>query len=277
MKRFVGLAFSAGLVLAASATHAQTPAPNDAGRSLYRPISDFDGPYERPYSYGPPPAYEPPPYAEPAPVPPAPVYGYGGGYDDGGGYGPPLLPLPEVYAVLRDNGFSPLGAPHLHGLTYAIAAMDPRGAHGRLVIDARNGRILRFEPSYGYGPYGENFAPERMSYPEPEAALPPRVIYGSPRPPAPVPHVASHAVPLPSPKPAVAARPPEPAQPPQRSAAIEPRPAAPPATPPSAPPPSQANASPAPQPHTAPAPTVGEAKPMAARPDKPMPPVQGFE
>ena len=276
MKRFGGLAVAAGLVLAASAAHAQILAPNDAGRSIYRPVSDFDGPYERPYSYQPPPAYEPPPYVEPAPVPPAPVYGYGGGYDDGDGYGPPLLPLPEVYAVLRDNGFSPLGAPHLHGLTYAIAAMDRRGENGRLLIDARNGRILRFVPSYGYGPYGQNFGPERMSYPGPEGALPPpHVIYGSTPPSARAPHVASRSVPLPSPKPVIAARPPEPAQPPQRSAAIEPRPA----TPPAAPPPSQANASPPPQPHAAPVPnaTVGEAKPLAAQPDKAMPPVQGFE
>jgi hypothetical protein len=217
-------------------------------------------------------------------VPPAPVYGYGGGYDYGGGYGAPLLPPQEVYAVLRDNGFSPLGAPHLHGLTYAIAAMDRRGENGRLMIDARNGRILRFMPGYGYGPYGENFRPERMSYPGPQAALPqPRVIYGS-QPPAP--HIASRTVPLPTPKPVIAAKPPEPAQPPQRSAAIEPRPATPPAAPRSAPPPSQANASPTPQPHAAPATpanaapqpnaTAGEAKPSAAAAE-PMPPVQGLE
>jgi hypothetical protein len=278
MKRVVGLALSAGLVFAATAAHAQM---------LVRPVSDFSGPYERPYAYGPPPAYAPPPYSEQAPVPPAPVYGYGGGYDYGGGYGPPLMPPQEVYAVLRDNGFSPLGAPHLRGFTYAIAAMDRRGENGRLVIDARNGRILRFMPGYGYGPYGENFGPERMSYPGPDAALsPPRVIYGS-QPPAPAPHIASRTVPLPAPKPVIAATPPEPAQPPQRSAAIEPRPATPPAAPRSAPLPSQANASPPPQPHAAPVtpanaapqPTVGEAKPSATvtQPSQPMPPVQGLE
>jgi hypothetical protein len=290
MKRFGKWALSAGLVFAASAAHAQMLAPTDAGRSIYRPVSDFDGPYEHPYSYGAPPAYGPPPYEESAPpVPPAPVYGYGGGYDYRGGYGAPLLPPQEVYAVLRENGFSPLGIPHLRGMVYAIAAIDPHGENGRLTIDARNGRILGFMPAYGNGPYGENFGPDRMSGPGPEAALPPpTVIYGTPRPPAPVPHIASRTVPLPSPKPAIAAKPPEPVQPPQRSAAIEARPAMPPAAPRSVPPPSQANASPPPQPHAAPAAptnatppnaTVGEAKPSATvvQPSQQMPPVQGFE
>ena len=89
MKRFAGWAVSAGLVLAASAANAQMPGP-------YRAVSDFDGPYDRPYGAVPP--------------PPPPVYNYGA-YGPGGGPGPALLPPQEVYAVLRDNGFSPLGVP----------------------------------------------------------------------------------------------------------------------------------------------------------------------
>lgn len=114
MKRFAGLAVVAGLMVAASAANAQMPAP-------YQGVSDFDGPYERPYGAVP-------------PAPPPPVY------NNYGGYGPSLLPLPEVYAVLRDNGFSPLGAPYQRGLVYVIAAMDRNGQDGRLAIDARNGR-----------------------------------------------------------------------------------------------------------------------------------------
>ena len=82
MKRFsglvLGLAVSAGLMFAATAANAQMLAP-------FRAVSDFEGPYERPYGAVP-------------PGPPA--YNYGG-------YGPPagLMPMPEVYAVLRDNGF----------------------------------------------------------------------------------------------------------------------------------------------------------------------------
>jgi len=268
MKRFAGWALSAGLVVVATAANAQTPAPNDAGRSTYRAISDFDGPYERPYAA--------------APAPP-PDYNYGA-YRPYAGYGPPLMPPREVYAVLRDNGFSPLGIPHQRGFVYTIAVIDQNGQDGRLVIDARNGRILRFVPAYGYSPYGENDPAERMSGNGPEGALPPpTVVRGMPRPPAPIPHVASRSVPLPAPKPAVAVRP---EQSPQHSAAVETKPATPP-PPPSAPPSSTANASPA-TPGAAPtgqanaAPptsaTVGEAKPAPViRPTQAMPKVQGLE
>src|SRR5215468_7241829 len=176
MKRVFGLAAAAGLVFAATAANAQMLAP-------YRAVSDFDGPYERPYGAVP-------------PAPP-PVYNYGA-------YGPPagLMPMPEVYAVLRDNGFSPLGVPHQRGFVYTIAVIDRNGEDGRLVIDARNGRIIRFVPAWGGGPFG-NYEAERMSGYGSEAALPPpTVIRGTPRPPASVPHVASRAVPLPAPKPA---------------------------------------------------------------------------
>ncbi|MBV9461513.1 MAG: hypothetical protein JO141_28925 [Bradyrhizobium sp.] len=271
MMRFKGWAITAGLVLAATAANAQGLAPPDAGRPSYRSVSDFDGP--GPYGAMPPP---------PPPGPP-PVYNYGG-------YGPPLMPLQEVYAVLRDNGFSPLGVPHQRGMVYFIAAVDRGGNDGRLVIDARDGRILRFVPSYGYGggPYGGYFRPERPPgyIPDrapgygPETSLPPpTVIRGIPRPPGPVPHVASRTVPLPSPKPAVAGGP-SPAAP-QQSAAIETKPAAaptgaaaPPAPAHTSPPPS-AQASVAPSPSTT---TVGEAKPQAPiQPTQPMPAAQGLE
>ena len=253
MKRFAGWALVAGLMLAGSAANAQMLVP-------YRGVSDFDGPYERPYGAVP-------------PAPP-PVYNYGG-------YGQSLLPPQEVYAVLRDNGFSPLGIPHQRGLVYVIAAIDRRGEDGRLVIDARNGRILRFVPAYGYGyggpaPYGDNFGAEQMSAPGSDTAMPPpTVIRGVPRPPASVPHVASRAVPMPAPKPSIVAKPAEPT--PQQSAAIEARPVTPPApaasTAPAAPAPSQANASTPPS--TA---TVGEAKPAPViRPTQQMPAAQGLD
>ena len=68
------------------------------------------------------------------------------------GYGPSLLPATEVYTVLRENGFSPLGIPRLRGSVYTIAVIDRRGDDGRLVIDARDGRIVRFLPARGIGP-----------------------------------------------------------------------------------------------------------------------------
>jgi hypothetical protein len=191
------------------------------------------------------------------------------------------MPPQEVYAVLRDNGFSPLGVPHQRGFVYFIAAVDRGGNDGRLVIDARNGRILRFMPSYGGygpGPYVGPFGPDGMPGYGPETSLPPpTVIRGGPRPPGSIPHVASRTVPLPSPKPAVAGTPPS--APPQQSAAIETRPAAAPtvtAAPPAAahtslPPSAQASV-------TSSTMTVGEAKPQPAiQPTRPMPAAQGLE
>ena len=253
MMRFKGLAMTAGFVLAATAAHAQMLAPTDAGRSSYHAASDFDGPY----------AAMPPP---PPPGPP-PAYNYGG-------YGPPLMPPQEVYAVLRDNGFSPLGVPHQRGLVYFIAAVDRGGNDGRLVIDARNGRILRFMPSYGGygpGPYVGPFGPDQMPGYGPETSLPPpTVIRGGPRPPASIPHVASRTVPLPSPKPAVAG---DPAAAPQQSAAIETKPAT--AAPAHASPTPSAQASVTPPPSTT---TVGQAKPQPAiQATQAMPAAQGLE
>ena len=255
MTRFVSWAVSAGLVFAATAANAQMLAP-------YRAASDFDGPYGVPYG-APPPA-------------PPPVYNYGG-------YAPPLLPPTEVYAVLRDNGFSPLGIPHQRGLVYTIAVLDRNGEDGRLVIDARNGRIIRFVPAWGgYGPYRESFGPERMGY-QPDVALPPpTVIRGMPRPPASVPHVGNRAVPLPVPKRSIAARRPAPAQ---QSAAIETKSQAPASSPPmaSVQPPAQFHPAPAPsaQANASPPPantTIGEAKaPAMIRPTQPMPPAEGLE
>jgi len=168
MKLFTGWVVSAGLVLTAAAANAQVLVPYQIGRPGYAAVSDFEGPY--------------------AAMPPdAPVPRYG--------YGPTLLPPQEVYTVLRENGFSPLGAVQQRGFVYTIAVVDRRGDDGRLVIDARTGRILRFMPAYyrmGDNP-GEDM---------PAAYGPPpvRPIRGGPRPPASIPHLASRtptAVPLP--------------------------------------------------------------------------------
>ena len=107
----------------AAAANAQVLAPYDAGRSPYAAVSDFGGPY----------AAMPPDEAPPP------------------GYGPRLLPPTEVYTVVRENGFSPLGIPQQRGLVYTIAVIDRGGDDGRLVIDARNGRIVRFMPAYRMG------------------------------------------------------------------------------------------------------------------------------
>ncbi|PSO19094.1 hypothetical protein [Bradyrhizobium sp. MOS003] len=258
MKFFTGCVAAATLVLAISAGHgqvlAQVPA-NGIARGAVIAVSDFDGPYAPPEAAPP----MPPRYGQ--------GYGYSYGYDE---RGPALLPSTEVYAVLRENGFSPLGIPRLRGSVYTIAVIDRRGDDGRLVIDARDGRIIRFMPAadaYGMAPAVKE--PAIGSY-GPQSALPPPTVIraGPPRPPALIPHVASRTVPLPRAAPQrgqtpVAAKPAEPVA--QQAQA------------PTAQPVQQA-ATAAAKPAEAAASTVGQAKPAPAiLPTQEMPAAQGLD
>jgi hypothetical protein len=243
MKLFTGWVISAGLVLTAATAHAQGAAPTGTGGS-YTAVSDVDGPY--------------------AAVPPeAPVRSYG--------YGPTLLPPREVYTVVRENGFSPLGIPRQRGLIYVISVIDRGGDDGRLVIDARNGRIIRFMPAYRLGSNSNEDVPATYG---PSRPLPPiSNSEGVPRPPASVPKVASRTplVPMPKASPpradevkplAVKPSSEKPAPgPAQQSAAVQIKPA---------------EAPPAPQ---AAAPATVEAKPATPQiqPTQEMPKVQGLE
>ena len=190
MKLFTG-SLAAGLVLLAGGVQAQVPGP-------YRAASDFDAPY----------AVAPPPV-------PGPQYGYSPG--------PGLLPSTEVYSVLRDNGFSPLGIPRLRGVVYTIAVIDRGGEDGRLMIDARNGRIIRFVPAYRMG--GDNYYEDQSTLGGPSvASQPPQAqapdhVQAAPRPSRPA-HVASRSVPMPKASP-IAAKP----APVQQAAAPAPKPA----------------------------------------------------
>jgi hypothetical protein len=245
MKFFTGCVTAAVLALAASTGHAQVPAGVIA-RGAVIAVSDFDGPYA--------PEAAPPRF----------------GYDHHQERGPALALLPptEVYAVLRENRFSPFGIPRLRGNVYTIAVIDRSGEDGRLLIDARDGRIIRFMPAidaYGMAPaYDE---PAVAPY-GPQTALPPPTVIrsGPPRPPAPIPHVASRAVPVPkaAPRraetPVATTKPAEPraqaaqAQPAQQAAVVQAKPA------------------------EAAAPMVGEAKPAPAiLPTQEMPAAQGLD
>jgi hypothetical protein len=192
MKLFTGC-LAAGLLVGAAGVQAQVLAPYEVGRSPYRPASDIGGPY----------AAAPPEVV-------APRYGYG----------PTLLPATEVYTVLRESGFSPLGIPRLRGYVYTISVIDRGGEDGRLVIDARTGRILRFVPAYRTG---DNFHDDLSGVYGPPGAPPPpaHVVAG---PPKALPRVASRsAVPIPKANP-LTARSAAP-QPAQQSAAPRPKPA----------------------------------------------------
>jgi hypothetical protein len=265
MKLFTGWVVSAGLVLAATAANAQGPAPTVIGSPSYTAVSDIGGRYAEMVPEAPPPRYYGPNYAP--------------NYEPG--YGPALLPPTEVYTILRESGFSPLGIPQQRGLFYTIAVVDRRGDDGRLVIDARTGQIIRFMPAYRMG---SNFNDDPPRAYGPAGPLPPiSNMRGVPRPPEPVPKMASRApsyVPIPKAAPPhagdlkpegapLAAKPatekpatekpaPEPAQ---QSAAVQAKPAdVPAAHPPAAVP-------------------IVEAKPAASeiRPTQEMPKAQGLE
>ena len=277
MKLFTGWALAAGLALTAGAASAQVLGPSR--------VSDFGGPYvEGPYRGGP---YYAPPPAEVAPPPPR--YGYGGygpGYAPG--YAPAaLVPPQEVYNIIRQAGFSPLSIPRQRGFIYTIAVVDRGGEDGRLVIDARSGRILRFVPAWQNGSPYEGGA-WNSSY-GPPGPLPPGAgrsdLRSDLKPQAPAPRVASRSVPVPKPSP-LAAKPAEPAKPAETAAAnpaVEPaKPAVEAAKPAPQPPTQQAAVTPAKPADSAPATTgtIGQtqAKPAPSiLPTQDMPKAQGLE
>lgn len=199
MNLFTGCVVAAGLVFGATAASAQMLGPSR--------VSDFSSPYgDGPYRGGP---YYAPPPAEVAPPPQLPPrYGYGGYGSYGPAYAPAaLVPPHEVYNIIREAGFSPLGIPRQRGFIYTIAVIDRGGEDGRLVIDARSGRILRFVPAWHHGgPYDGAW---NSSY-GPPGPLPP-AMRNSERQPAPGPQVASRGIPVPKPSP-LAGRPSEPSK-----------------------------------------------------------------
>lgn len=249
--KFSGWVISAGLVLSAAAANAQVVAPYGMGRSPYQAVSDVDGPYAAMLQEAPGPRYPEPRYGEPR---------YGG---------PMLLPPQEVYSIVRESGFSPLGIPRQRGFVYTISVIDRGGDDGRLVIDARTGRILRFMPA---DRMGDNFYDEPTVGYGPAGPPPIGMVRGAPRPPGSIPHVASRTPIVPTPRAA-----------PPRAVGVGPRPAAPLAATTAAPEPAQQSAAvqakPAEAPPPAAAPTAVEARPAAPQiqPTQEMPKAQGLE
>ncbi|WP_458759878.1 hypothetical protein ACSVBT_03460 [Afipia sp. TerB] len=101
-----------------------------------------------------------------------------------------VLPPREVFAVVRERGFEPMGPARRRGWVYSVSAIDPNGENGRVVVDARTGRVMRFVPAYAmtprmgheiavrYGRFGQTIEEPRYA----------------PRPPAGVPHSSLHGV-----------------------------------------------------------------------------------
>lgn len=221
MKLFAGWVMSAVFALAAAAANAQVLAPRVTA------VSDVGAPYAAMPPEAPPPGYGP-------------------------SYGSRLLPPSEVHVIAREAGFAPLGIPQQRGLVYTISVIDNAGDDGKLVIDARSGRIIRFIPAYRMG---DNFNGDLDVAYGAVGTLPPPINSSyrrAPRPPLPIPHVASRSgAPLPK------AHAPRPEPVPAQQSAATAKPAEPQATPPS--------------------PTVGMAKPsVQIMPTQEMPAAQGF-
>jgi hypothetical protein len=280
-KRLTGYAVAVGATLVAGTAVVpparaadDLPMVDDIRIPMPRVLEEEDGVppargYERPY-------YERP-YSQQRPYRPGP-YGQGSyAAIPSAGYGRPALdarpviPPPQIVAILRSTGYSPLGQMTQRGWIYTVAALDPGGDDGRLIIDARTGRIMRFIPAMEvdarlsdrmamvYGPPG----------PPPVTAIGYENRRGSlldlrrlPRPPAAVPRTAKRSVPNGANKPAAAS----PAQ--QAAVPAQPSAAAPSAV-------SAAPAKPAPAQTTAEnkpaATTVGAAKPSAPQSSTPAP------
>ncbi|HEX7921379.1 MAG TPA: hypothetical protein VF583_10530, partial [Bradyrhizobium sp.] len=201
MKLFTGSVAAAALALSAASAQAQLMTSARIGSPALVRVSDMGGPY-----------------AAMPEVPPPPRFGRV----------PSLLPPVEVYTVLRENGYLPLGAPQQRGFVYTISVIDQGGDDGRLVIDARDGHIVRFTPAYRLG---DNYEEEMSATYGPVGPMLRPIQARVPRPPLPIPHVASR-VPVPKRSPLAAK-----AQVPATSAAQAPAPAAQAAVSPTAAPP----------------------------------------
>ncbi len=245
MKLFIGWVATAG-VLVTTAAEAQVPAPYRLGAPAVTTVSDVGGPYaaappDLPPYYGPS-RFAPPPYAL------------------------SVLPPREIFEIARAMGFQPLGAPQQRGLVYTLSAINIDGEDGRLVIDARNGRIMRFMPAYRMG---DRMGEETASTYGPAGAMPELPQYRrAPQRPAAMPRVASRTpttVPLPKKTPpravATPAKPVTPAVP----VAV-----APPAATPAAPAAQQAVVTPKPD-EVRVIPLTAAPPPAAATPETPAP------
>lgn len=179
--KLLGSMLSAALLAGAATADAQPAARAVVVAPGAVVVSDFDGPY----SEAPPPRYRPE-LREEFVV-------------------PDLLPPREIAAIARDEGYEPLGLPQPRGRFYTVAAVDPTGEDGRLVIDGRSGRLVRFVPA---GTVGEIVHGETMASLGPVRATP---VFGPerhpPRPPRAIPHLASRG-PLAPPQPRAGPQPP---------------------------------------------------------------------
>ena len=108
------------------------------------------------------------------------------------------LPPGRIVAMMRANGFDPMGRPTRTGDTYVVRALDPNDVAYRLVIDARTGRTMSMQAVAMPGPFqavpydGRNGPVFGRIFSGPADAG-----YPSQRPPRNVPHAKPDAKPAP--------------------------------------------------------------------------------
>lgn len=144
-KQLIGRALAAGALLAASVAAMPSalaaddlPLEDDIGMPGPPPLA-VEPPPPRPYTDGP---YMQRPYEQSPYAPPPPVR-----YQQSALDSRPVLPPYQIVTVLRSTGYSPLGPVTRRGWVYTVAVLNPNGDDGRLIIDARNGQIMRFIPA----------------------------------------------------------------------------------------------------------------------------------
>jgi hypothetical protein len=251
--KFIGCIMSAAVVATATAATAQ-PAPREIGPPAVITASDIEGPYA---------ALPPPPRIR--------------RYVPEAEFAPELLSPREIAAIARARGFAPLGIPRQRGMFYTLAAINPDGDDGRLVVDGRTGRLVRFMPAWRMGAAMED---ETVASYGPVQGLPPLAEGRAPRPPRPVPQLASRTptTPLPRPSPQQSTKGPSPAAAAKAATPVAPVKDASKPTTDAAPKQETATAQDKPAASPAPPPAPTEAKPAPTiQPTEPMPPVQGLE
>ena len=84
------------------------------------------------------------------------------------------VPPREAIRMLRSTGYTVLSRPRPAGaVLYSIAVITPRGDDGRIYMDVRDGRLVRFVPGYSLTPRtdeGIELAYNPPSPPPPAAA-----------------------------------------------------------------------------------------------------------
>lgn len=85
------------------------------------------------------------------------------------------VPPREAIRMLRSTGYTVLSRPRPAGLVlYSIAVITPRGDDGRIYMDVRDGRLVRFVPGYALTPRTDEDIEFAYNPPSPPPAAVPR-------------------------------------------------------------------------------------------------------